>query len=153
MPKKVKTAIFGSDQRVELKKYELSHNGNKISIVQGGDGYFMPEIGPTTFLDWPKGKKYILFGEPVFERIFFSLKKGSRCVDFAKRIANYDEETKLGVIVHGPDAEQKKRANLNLLATRIGVDNTPITPWYIWPILVASVLSFLLLLNMSGVLN
>ena len=153
MGKKVKIAIFDKDQRVELKEYELSNNGNRINIVPEGAGYFMPEIGPTTFLDWPLRKKYLLFGAPMYKRVYFSLKKGAKCLDFAKRIANYDEETKLGMLIYGPDVEQVKRANLNLLAEKIGVDNNPKTPWYIWAILIFSLLSFFLLLSMSGVLR
>ena len=151
--KTVKTAIFGKDQRVKLKDYELSASGNKISIVTGGEGYFMPEIGPTTFLDWPIRKKYLLFGPDVYKRVFFAVKKGSRCVDFAKKIANYDEETQLGIVVYGPDEEALKKSNLNLLATKIGKDTDQGTPWYIWAILIPSLVSFILLLNMSGVLR
>jgi len=151
--KKVKTAIFGKDQRVKLKDHELSASGNKISIVTGGEGYFMPEIGPTTFLDWPIRKKYLLFGPDIYKRIFFALRKGSHCVDFAKRIANYDEETQLGVMIYGPDEEALKKSNLNLLATKIGKDTNQGIPWYIWAILIPSLISFFLLLNMSGVLR
>ena len=141
MGKKVKTAIFDSDLRVELKDHEISNNGNRISIVPEGAGYFMPEIGPTTFLDWPLRKKYYLFGSTIYQRVYFTLKKGSRCIDF------------LTGVVYGPDVEQVKRANLNLLAEKIGTDNNPTTPWYIWAILIPSVISFILLLNMSGVLR
>ena len=151
--KKVKTAIFGKDHRVKLKDYELSASGNKISINTGGEGYFMPEIGPTTFLDWPIRKKYLLFGSDVYTRIFFSLRKGSRCVDFAKKITVCDEKTQLGAIVYGPDEEALKKSNLNLLATKIGKDTNQGIPWYIWAILIPSLISFMLLLQMSGVLR
>ena len=151
--KKVKIAIFDKDQRVELKDYELSASGNKISIVTGGEGYFMPEIGPTTFLDWPIRKKYLLFGHDVYKRIFFALKKGSKCVDFAKRIANYDEETKLGVVVYGPDEEQLKTSNLNLLATKIGKDTEQGIPWFIMLGLVFQFVIIGLLLQIGGFLR
>ena len=141
MPK-VKTAVFGNDLRVELKNYEISKNGNRISIVPEGAGYFMPEIGPTTFLDWPiRKKKYFLFGAPVYKRIYFTIKKGSKCVDF------------LTGVVYGPDEEALKKSNLNLLATKIGKDADQGTPWYVWVILVPSLLSFFMLLQMSGVLR
>ena len=153
MPDKVKTAIFGKDLRVELKTHGLSASGNKINIVSGGEGYFMPEIGPTTFLDWPSYKRYFLFGPRTYKRVFFALKKGVKCVDFAKRIADYDEETQLGVVVYGPDEEALKKSNLNLLATKIGKDTNQGTPWYIWAILIPSLISFFLLLQMSGVLR
>ena len=148
--KKVKTAIFGNDQRVKLKDYELSASGNKINITKGGEGYFMPEIGPTTFLDWPIRKRFLFFGSPVYKRVFFALKKGARCVDFAKRIADYDAETKLGVVVYGPDEEQLKASNLNLLATKIGKDADQGTP--LWAIIVIIIVMISLLAQL-GVLR
>jgi len=141
MVDKIKVAIFGNDLRVKLKDYALSANGNKISIVPEGAGYFMPEIGPTTFLDWPIRKKYILFGKKVYKRIFFTIKKGSKCVDFIS------EE------LYGPDVEQIKKANLSFLAQKIGSDKDQGVPWYIWAILIPSLISLLLLLQMSGVLR
>ncbi|MBK5102591.1 MAG: hypothetical protein JJE15_16690, partial [Desulfobacteraceae bacterium] len=118
MPK-VKTAIFGNDLRVELKNYEISKNGNRLSIVPEGAGYFMPEIGPTTFLDWPIRKRFFLFGPTIYKRVYFSIKKGTKYVDF------------LTGVVYGPDEEQLKKSNLNLLATKIGKDANQGTPWYI----------------------
>jgi len=129
--KKVKTAIFGNDLRVKLKDHELSASGNKISIVTGGEGYFMPEIGPTTFLDWPIRKRFLLFGPTVYTRIFFSIKKGSKCVDF------------LTGVVYGPDEEALKKSNLNLLATKIGKDTNQETPLVTWLILAGVVFSIL----------
>jgi hypothetical protein len=143
MEEKVKTAIFGKDLRVELKDYPLSKSGNKIDIVDSGEGYFMPEIGPTNFLDWPSFKRYLFFGPRTYKRIFFALKKASRCVDFGK-----DES-----IVYGPDQEQLKKSNLNLLVTKVGKDVNQGTPWYIWIILIFSMLSFFLLLSISGVIR
>ena len=138
---KVKTAIFGNDLRVALKNYEISGNGNRISIVPEGAGYFMPEIGPTTFLDWPIRKRFLLFGPTTYKRVYFSIKKGAKCVDF------------LTGVVYGPDQEALKRSNLSLLATKIGQDTNQGTPWYIWAILIPSLISFFLLLQMSGVLK
>lgn len=137
---KVKTAIFGSDLRVQLKKYPLSQLGNKIDIVNAGSGYFMPEIGPTNFLDWPSRKRFIFFGPQIYERIFFSLKKASKCVDFS---------TETGT-VYGPDIEQQKKAETNLLAGKIGKDADKGTPWYIWFIIVMQILVFLILWNLGG---
>lgn len=143
MTDKAKTAVFGNDLRVSLKKYPLSKAGNKIDIVDGGEGYFMPEIGPTTFLDWPSWKRYILFGPRTYERIYFAKRKGKKCVDFG---------TDKGII-YGPDEEQLKKANLNLLAEKIGQDAHKGVPWYMWVILGSSVLNLLLLLQISGVIR
>ena len=137
MPK-VKTAVFGNDLRVELKNYEISKSGNKIDIVSSGEGYFMPEIGPTTFLDWPIRKRFFLFGPTIYKRVYFSIKKGTKCVDF------------LTGVVYGPDEEQLKKANLNLLATKIGKDANQGTPWYIWAILAVSVFTLLYTMGVVG---
>jgi hypothetical protein len=153
MGKKVKIAVFDKDQTVKLEKHELSKSGNKIDIVSGGEGYFMPEIGPTKFLYWPIRKRFLFFGAWVYERIYFALKRGASCVDFARKITIFDEETNIGAIVYGPDEEQVKQANTNLIATRIGVDTIQKTPWYIWAILASVMLNLLLMLNMSGVLR
>ena len=56
-------------------------------------------------------------------------------------------------VVYGPDEEALKKSNLNLLATKIGKDTNQGTPWYIWAILIPSLISFMLLLQMSGVLR
>ena len=109
MADKVITAVFGKDLRIQLKKRELSASGTKIKIVPAGEGYFMPEIGPTTFLDWPSRKRYIFFGPRTYKRVFFAQKLASKCVDFGKE----------DVIVHLPDPEQLKRANAALLAEKI----------------------------------
>ena len=142
MPGKVKTAIFGKDLRVELKDHALSASGDKISIVTEGAGYFMPEIGPTSFLDWPSFKRYILFGPRTYKRIFFALKKGAKCVDFGK-----DEGH-----VYGPDQEQIDKAVGSTMLNQLGKVKQDMT-WWNWAVLVFSFLSFLILLVTSGVLR
>jgi hypothetical protein len=153
MGKKVKIAVFDKDQTVKLERHELSKSGNKIDIVSGGEGYFMPEIGPTKFLYWPTRKRFLFFGAWVYERIYFALKKGSSCVDFAKKLTALDLEEKTGAIVYGPDEEALKKSNANLLATKIGKDTNAGIPWQTWAILGSSVLNLLLILQMSGVLR
>lgn len=119
MKNKVKTAIFGKDLRVELKKHELSATGNKISIVPEGAGYFMPEIGPTTFLDWPSWKKFIFFGPRTYVRVFFVEKKGAKCVDFGE-----------GGKVYGPDQEQVDKAIGSTLLHKVGKPEKEGISWY-----------------------
>lgn len=138
MTDKVRTAIFGKDLRVEFKDHKLTATGHKISIVPEGAGYFMPEIGPTTFLDLPLRKKYLLFGPRTYERVFFVEKKGAKCIDFGQ-----------GGKMYGPDTEQLKKANMALLAEKIGQDAQKGTPWYIWVILGLNLLIFL---NIMGVI-
>ena len=141
MVDKVKTAIFGKDLRVTLKNYPISESGNKIEIVPSGAGYFMPDIGPNTFLDWPTRKRYILFGKQLYTRIFFALKKGAKCVDF------FPEG-----LVYGPDPEQLKQANAAALAKDIGKDADKGTPWYIWFILMLNIVIFILSIQIAGVI-
>jgi len=153
MGKKVKIAVFDKDQTVKLEQHELSKSGNKIDIVSGGEGYFMPEIGPTKFLYWPIRKRFLFFGKHVYERIYFALKKGVSCIDFARKITILDEETHTGAIVYGPDEEALKESLTNLLATKIGKDAKEGIPWQTWAILGSSVLNLLFMLQMSGVLR
>jgi hypothetical protein len=141
MTDKVKTAVFGNDLRVEVKNFKLSANGNKISITPEGAGYFMPEIGPTTFLDLPSWKRFLVFGPRTYKRVYFVKKKASKCVDFGT-----DEG-----IIYGPDEEQLKQANLNLLAEKIGQDANKGTPWYIWAIFLFSLFNLVIGLQLSGV--
>lgn len=142
MSDKVKTAVFGKDLRVKFENHKLNATGHKISIVKEGAGYFMPEIGPTTFLDMPLRKKYLFFGPVSYERVYFTEKKGSKCVDFGE-----------GGKVYGPDPEQVKKANMALLAGKIGQDSNKGIPWYIWGMLGLNVVSFLLLLQLAGVIR
>ena len=137
---KVKTAVFGKDLFVELKDYPLSKAGNKIDIVNTGAGYFMPEVGPNHFLYWPTRRKYIFFGKWVYEPIYFSLKRGKKCIDFS--LENPE--------AYGPDIEQIDAAIGNNLAGQIGADINKGTPWYAWVILVV----LLLILGMvAGVIR
>ena len=137
---KVKTAVFGKDLFVDIKNYPLSKAGNKISIVESGAGYFMPEIGPNHFLYWPTRRKYIFFGKWVYEPIFFALKRGKKCIDFSLKNPE----------AYGPDIEAIDAAIGNNLAGQIGADINKGTPWYVWVILVV----LLLILGMvSGVIR
>jgi len=140
---KVKTAVFGKDLFVEIKEYPLSKAGNKIDINSGGAGYFMPEIGPNHFLYWPTRRKYIFFGKWVYEPIYFSLKRGMKCIDFSLESPE----------AYGPDIESIDGAIGTNLASQIGSDINKGTPWYIWFILVLNVIIFVLVMQMSGVLR
>lgn len=141
MADKVETAIFGKDLKVQVKKYPLSANGDKIAIVTTGEGYFMPEIGPTQFLDLPSFKRFLIFGKRGYKRVYFARKKAAKCVDFGTDVG----------IVYGPDEEQKKRANLGLLAEKIGQDANRGTPWYIWAIMLMQFLILIVLFKFLGV--
>ena len=140
--KKVRTAVFGKDLRVELKDYPLSAAGNKINIVDAGAGYFMPEIGPNQFLDWPIRKKYLLFGPWVYKRTFIVLKRGTKCIDFSLDSPE----------AYGPDIEQIDQAIGTNLASQIGADVNKGTPWYIWISLIMLMLILVTVLRIAGVI-
>lgn len=139
MTNKVRTAFYGKDLRVEIKKYPLNKSGNKIEIVNGGENHFMPDIGPNSFLDMPVRKRYLLFGPWVYTRTFFALKRAEKCIDF------FPEG-----IVYGPDPEQLKRANMAMLAKDIGKDGQKGTPWYAWFILLLQIVLLGLIFQMVG---
>ena len=139
---KVNVLIFDNDLRArKLKKYEISNDGTQIRIVSGGEGHFMPTFDSNSFLDLPSWKKYLIYGERTYKRVYFVKNKGEKCVNFFTGLA------------FGPSREQLKRANLALLAEKIGADSNKGTPWYIWAILAFSFLSFFLLLQISGVIR
>ena len=138
MGNKVRTAFYGKDLRVEIKKYPLNSSGNKIEIVNGGTNHFMPDIAPNSFLDMPVRKRFLFFGSWVYVRTFFALKKAEHCIDF------FPEG-----IVYGADPEQLKRANMAALAKDIGKDANKGTPWYGWASVIFTILTFFLILSQS----
>ena len=128
MADKVKTAIFGKDLRIKLEDHKLSASGNKISIVPEGAGYFMPEIGPTTFLDWPSHKRFLIIGPRTYKRVFFVEKKGAKCIDFG-----------LGGTIYGPDTEQLKKAIASTNLDKLGKQEPPFPAWIIYFILLLTI--------------
>ena len=137
---KVKTAVFGNDNIVEWKNYELNESGNRISIVKEGAGYFMPEIDNDSPLYFPSWKKFILFGERTYKRVYFVNNKGKKCYDFKKG------ELSL------PDLEQ---IDTSIAATQLNKIGSPeaTIPWQLWAAMIFSLLGFFLTLVSSGVLR
>jgi hypothetical protein len=142
MVEKVNVAIFGSDLQVtKIKKYEVDESGSKIRInPKGGKGHFMPAFTNSSYLDFPTFKKYILFGDRQYKRVYVVRKMASACVDF------------FTPFVPMPDPKQVMEAANSPLIKNFGREETG-TPWYVWPILIFSLLSFLLILGTSGVLR
>ena len=141
MSRKVTLAIFDNDLRCKIGKYPVSDDGTKIRVVSGGENHHMPVFDNDSFLEFPRGKLEIW--KPKYTRYYIVKGKGKKCVDFKG-----DTPT-----IFPPDPEALKRANLNLLATKIGKDTNQGTPWYIWAILISTLLNLFLVLQMSGVLN
>jgi len=142
MVEKVNVIIFGADLQASMpKKYEVDDTGSKIRInPKGGKGHFMPALTNTSYLDIPTIKKYLFFGPRNYKRIYFVRKMASACVDF------------FTPFVPLPDMKQVMDAAESKIVKNFGKDNND-TPWYVWPILLFSILSFFLLLIISGVLR
>lgn len=142
MVDKVRTAFYGKDLRVEIKKYPLNSSGDKIEVVNGGAHHFMPDIGPNTFLDMPVRKKYIFFGPWVYVRTFFAIKRATKCIDFFPQ-----------GIVYGPDPEQLKQANMVALAKDIGSEREKSVSWPMYLILIMNMLMIVLLAQVAGIIR
>jgi len=135
-------AIIDKDLKIRtLKKYPLSKNGQQIHVVSGGEGHFMPQISNTSYLEVPLGaKKFILFGVRAFRRVYFAMNKATKCIDFASGD------------VALPSPEELKKAIGSTMLGQIGKDKVEVT-WRDWAILILSFLTFLIVLNMSGMLR
>lgn len=126
MSNKVKVALFDKDLKVEIKKFSLSSDGQRIDIQQGGKGHFKPIIGPTTYLDI-KRPWYVGGG---YQRVYFAMKWSKECVDFATPK------------VHGPDPSavmQAARAEI----LRSKAEEAQAVHWSVWVMLGLLVLTFL----------
>lgn len=124
----------------KLNRYPLSSNGRQITVVNGGEGHFMPVITNTSYLEFPSWKRYYLFGERTHKRIYFAMNKAKKCIDF--------ESGEVGL----PSPEQMKEAIASTMLGQIGREKQDMT-WRDWAVLILSFLSFLMLLNISGVLR
>ena len=122
MPEKVKLAVFDQDLVVrKYGKFELSSDGSKIRVISGGDAHFMPQIGNTTHLDFPRRSLLPPF-KKYLERIYFVRNTASRCVDFAT------EE------VASPDPQEVMKAAGAKVASNWGKEKTE-TPLLLYIIL------------------
>lgn len=135
---KVNLAIIDKDLKIRtLKKYPLSANGRQITIKSGGEAHFMPEISNTSYLEFPH-RAITSPWKVSFKRIYFVMNMAKKCVDFASGDVSL------------PSVEEMKKALGSTMLGQIGVDSPDLT-WWNWAVLVFSFLSFLLLLNVSGV--
>jgi len=128
---KVNLAIIDTDLTIRtLKQYPLSSNGRQILVSSGGTEHFMPSITNTSYLEFPTRKRYLLFGARMYKKIYFSMNKAKKCVDF-----------KSGD-VHLPSPEELKKAIAATLLHRIGQDKqeTPLVTWLILAGVVFSIL-------------
>lgn len=124
MPDKVKLAVFDQDLIVrKYGKFELSTDGSKIRVTSGGAAHFLPKIGNTTYLDFPRRSLLPPFRK-YLQRLYFVRNTASRCVDFAT------EE------VASPDPEQVMKAAGAKIASNWGKEKTE-TPLLLFIILAA----------------
>jgi len=140
MGRKVNVAVFGNDNIVEWKKYELNEAGDKISIVKEGAGYFMPEIDNDSPLYFPSWKKYLLFGERQYKKVYFVNNKAKKCYDFKRG------EISL------PDLEQIDNSIGSTQLNKIGNPDNGI-PWQLNALLLLAIIITMLILGTSGVLR
>lgn len=79
MTRKVELAIFDSDLRVKLGKYEISKDGSKIVVKSGGAGNWTPSFDNESFIEFPKP----WYRGGGWKRVYFVKKKGAECVNFS----------------------------------------------------------------------
>ena len=93
MTDKVKLAIFDQDLVVRKHgKFPLSSDGSKVNVVSGGASHFMPQIGNTTYLYFPRRSLMPPF-KKYYERLYFVRNTANRCVDFkTEEVASPDPE-------------------------------------------------------------
>ena len=138
---KLNLATIDLDLKIrEIKRYPLSANGRHIEVCNGGEGHFMPLITNTSYIEFPSWKRYYLFGERTHKRIYFAMNKAKKCIDFASG--------EVGL----PSLELMKQAMASTMLGQIGKEKQEMT-WQTWATLIFSLLTFLLVLSISGVLN
>jgi len=141
MTEKIKLFIIDKDLRIrESGNFEIG-DADKIRYKSGGTENWNPVIGETTYIEKKGWKKYLLFGQRNWIREYYTLRKGERCIDF--KTAD----------IPTPDPEKLKLANAALLARDIGKDSNPNIPWQMWAAFIFSLLTFLLMLNVAGVIR
>lgn len=140
MTETINLFIIDKDLRIrESGKYEVGDT-DKIRIKSGGTENWNPLIGETTYIEKKGWKKYILFGDRNWRREYYIIRKGEKCIDFKTE----DVPT--------PNPDKLKQANLVMVAKDIGKDANSGTPWYIWFILAINIISFIMILQIAGVL-
>jgi len=141
MTEKIKLFIIDKDLRVRESGYFEVGDADKVRYKSGGTENWNPVIGETTYIEKKGWKKWLLFGERNWIREYYTLRKGEKCIDFKT------------TDVPTPNPEKLKLANASLLAKDIGKDSNPNIPWQMWAAFILSLLTFLMMLNMSGVIR
>jgi hypothetical protein len=138
---KLNLATIDLDLKIrEIKRYPLSANGRHIEVCNGGEGHFMPLISNTSYIEFPSWKRYYLFGERTHKRVYFAMNKAKKCIDFASGEVDL------------PSLELMKQAMATTMLGQIGKEKQDMT-WRDWAVLILTLLTFLMVINMSGVLR
>jgi len=141
MTEKIKLFIIDKDLRIrESGNFEVG-DADKVRYKSGGTENWNPVIGETTYIEKKGWKKYILFGQRNWIREYYTIRKGDKCIDF--KTAD----------VPTPDPKKLKEANATMLAREMGRDTNPTIPWQLWGALILSLFTFMIVLNMSGMLR
>ena len=135
MTRKVTLAIFDTDLKATIGKYELSDDGTKIKVKSGGEAHWMPTFDNDSFIEFPK-KRWEIW-KPDWTKIYFVKKKGSKCVNFTTDPAD----------VTGPDPEQLSEATGAVMLSKLGKQEQE-TPLISYATLVIGVI---ILLRLFGV--
>lgn len=140
MTEKVLLAVVDSDLKIRtLKKYPLSSNGRQIEVCSGGEGHFMPKITNTSYIEFPY-RKLSTFWVISYRRIYFAMNKAKKCIDF--------ESGEVSL----PSPEELKKALGSTMLGMIGKDEQGLIWWH-WAVIIFNLLTFFLIINMSGVLR
>lgn len=141
MTETIKLFIIDKDLRVrEHGNFEVG-DGDKIRYKSGGTENWNPTLTETSFIEKKGWKKYLLVGARNWNREYYVMRKGASCIDF-----------KTGIIPT-PDSEKLKKANLGLLAKDVGSSAKRDIPWQTWAVLLLTVLNFVLMLKVAGIIR
>lgn len=142
MTEKIRLFIIDNDLRIrESGDYEIG-DSNKIRLKSGGTENWNPKIGPLTFVEKPSWKKYLIYGQRGWRREYYVRKKHGMCINFGTN----DNDT-------APDLEAIDESIASTQLNKIGQPEQKGQPWQLWATFIFSLLSFILILNIAGVIH
>jgi len=87
----------------------------------------MPLITNTSYLELPVRKRFFFFGEQTYKRIYFSMNKAKKCVDFKSGNVSL------------PSPEEMKKALAATMLNKLGRPEQPFPSWMIYLILLVAI--------------
>lgn len=135
MGNKVKLVVYDANLKGQVGNYEVSDSGDKIKVVSGGEGHFMPSFDNDSYLELPK--KFL--GRTIgYEKVYFAPKRSKACVNFKAPKAE------------APDPEEIDRAIGSLVLEKMGQDKPAFPPILIYVIVAIQIL---IAANLFGVIG